>query len=119
MRDTFRADSEATPPEVVDMRTYELMATPLVYPGQTLRARVVAARLSRQTTPGDRTILLFPPGLEFIVAFFQNNRRVRWIEIFEFVWNIEFGQTARKVNFTVLIFQPLRQLLRGLALNVA
>ena len=30
------------PPEVTRMRTYELMATPLVYPGQTVRARVVA-----------------------------------------------------------------------------
>lgn len=30
------------PPEVVDMPVYELMATPLVYPGQTLSARVVA-----------------------------------------------------------------------------
>ena len=31
-----------TPPEVVDMRTYDLMATPLVYPGQKLEARVAA-----------------------------------------------------------------------------
>jgi ADP-ribosylglycohydrolase len=31
-----------TPPEVVRMRTYELMATPLVYPGQRVRARVIA-----------------------------------------------------------------------------
>jgi ADP-ribosylglycohydrolase len=31
-----------TPPDVVDMRTYELMATPLVYPGQTARARIIA-----------------------------------------------------------------------------
>jgi ADP-ribosylglycohydrolase len=30
------------PPEVQKMRTYELMATPLVYPGQTVRARVAA-----------------------------------------------------------------------------
>jgi hypothetical protein len=30
------------PPEVRNMRTYELMATPLVYPGQVVRARVVA-----------------------------------------------------------------------------
>ena len=29
------------PPEVVTMRTYELMACPLLYPGQTLKARVV------------------------------------------------------------------------------
>ena len=31
-----------TPPEVVDMRTYELMATPLVYPGQRVKAVVTA-----------------------------------------------------------------------------
>jgi ADP-ribosylglycohydrolase len=30
------------PPEVTRMRTYELMATPLVYPGQRVQARVVA-----------------------------------------------------------------------------
>jgi ADP-ribosylglycohydrolase len=30
------------PPEVIAMRTYELMASPLVYPGQKVRARVVA-----------------------------------------------------------------------------
>ena len=31
-----------TPPDVLKMRTYDLMATPLVYPGQTVKARVVA-----------------------------------------------------------------------------
>ena len=31
-----------TPPEVTRMRTYELMATPLVYPGQQVRARAIA-----------------------------------------------------------------------------
>ncbi len=31
-----------TPPEVLNMRTYDLMATPLLYPGQTLKARLVA-----------------------------------------------------------------------------
>lgn len=31
-----------TPRDVLDMRTYELMATPLVYPGQVVKARVVA-----------------------------------------------------------------------------
>ena len=35
------------PPEVVDMRTYDLMATPLVYPGQMLRARVVGGSAQR------------------------------------------------------------------------
>jgi ADP-ribosylglycohydrolase len=31
-----------TPPEVTRMRTYELMATPLVYPGQRVQARLIA-----------------------------------------------------------------------------
>jgi ADP-ribosylglycohydrolase len=32
------------PPEITRMRTYELMATPLVYSGETVRARVIADR---------------------------------------------------------------------------
>ena len=32
-----------SPPEMLNMRTYDLMATPLVYPGQTAQARVIAA----------------------------------------------------------------------------
>jgi ADP-ribosylglycohydrolase len=31
-----------SPPETLKMRTYDLMATPLIYPGQTVKARVVA-----------------------------------------------------------------------------
>jgi acyl-CoA synthetase (AMP-forming)/AMP-acid ligase II len=42
----------------------------LTYRELELRARAVAIRLSHQTAPGDRAILLFPPGLDFIVAFF-------------------------------------------------
>ena len=34
------------------------------------RARVLAARLLMHSEPGDRAILLFPPGLDFVVAFF-------------------------------------------------
>jgi acyl-CoA synthetase (AMP-forming)/AMP-acid ligase II len=34
------------------------------------RAHAVARRLARRTVRGDRAVLLFPPGLEFIVAFF-------------------------------------------------
>ena len=34
------------------------------------RARAVAARLAHRTVRGDRAVLLFPPGLDFIVAFF-------------------------------------------------
>ncbi|GAA2805496.1 fatty acyl-AMP ligase [Saccharopolyspora taberi] len=34
------------------------------------RALTVAGRLSRHCRPGDRALLLFPPGLDFIVAYF-------------------------------------------------
>jgi acyl-CoA synthetase (AMP-forming)/AMP-acid ligase II len=33
-------------------------------------AQALAARLTRVARPGDRAILVFPPGLEFLVAFF-------------------------------------------------
>jgi acyl-CoA synthetase (AMP-forming)/AMP-acid ligase II len=33
-------------------------------------AQALAARLTRIARPGDRAILVFPPGLEFLVAFF-------------------------------------------------
>ncbi|WP_375450728.1 ADP-ribosylglycohydrolase family protein [uncultured Devosia sp.] len=36
-----------SPPEMLKMRTYNLMATPLIYPGQTLRARVSAPAENR------------------------------------------------------------------------
>ncbi len=34
------------------------------------RARAIAAELSRRAEPGDRALLLFPPGLDFVTAFF-------------------------------------------------
>ncbi len=34
------------------------------------RARAVAVVLSRHAAPGDRALLLYPPGLEFLVGFF-------------------------------------------------
>jgi len=34
------------------------------------RARAVAASLAERVAPRERAMLLFPPGLEFIVAFF-------------------------------------------------
>ena len=35
-----------------------------------LRARAVAARLRQTLAPGERSLLLFPPCIEFIIAFF-------------------------------------------------
>ena len=34
------------------------------------KARVIASFLRKRAQPGDRVLLVFPPGLEFIEAFF-------------------------------------------------
>ena len=35
-----------------------------------LKARIIAAKLQSITNPGDRALLVYPPGLEYIAAFF-------------------------------------------------
>ncbi len=54
---TFLADGEAT-------------ATHLTFAAMDERARAIGALLQRAASPGDRALLLFPPGIEFISAFF-------------------------------------------------
>ena len=46
-------------PDVTRMRTYELMATPLIYPGQTLSARVIANKLNKGATAVALRILVY------------------------------------------------------------
>jgi ADP-ribosylglycohydrolase len=46
-------------PDVTRMRTYDLMATPLVYPGQTLSARVIADRRNRSGVAVALRLLVF------------------------------------------------------------
>ncbi|HEY2737196.1 MAG TPA: AMP-binding protein, partial [Thermoanaerobaculia bacterium] len=45
-------------------------AARLTYGELDRRARVIAAQLRASLVPGDRALLLYPPGLEFIAAFF-------------------------------------------------
>jgi acyl-CoA synthetase (AMP-forming)/AMP-acid ligase II len=42
----------------------------LTYGELNAAARALAARLARLVRPGDRALLVFPPGLEFMVAYF-------------------------------------------------
>ena len=59
-----------------DARVYTFLAdgevesAHLTFGGLERRARALAAELSTRCNPGDRVLLLFPPGLEFITAFF-------------------------------------------------
>ncbi|HEX6861714.1 MAG TPA: AMP-binding protein, partial [Thermoanaerobaculia bacterium] len=42
----------------------------LTYAALDARARAIAAALLRSVEPGDRALLLYPPGLDFVAAFF-------------------------------------------------
>jgi acyl-CoA synthetase (AMP-forming)/AMP-acid ligase II len=52
------------------LRDGEVEAERLTYGELDCRARAIAARLQAIASPGDRALLLYPPGLEFIAAFF-------------------------------------------------
>ncbi|HSG38239.1 MAG TPA: AMP-binding protein, partial [Thermoanaerobaculia bacterium] len=45
-------------------------AARLTWAGLDRRAREIAAALQARGLEGERAVLLFPPGLEFIAAFF-------------------------------------------------
>ena len=51
-----------TPPEVTRMRTYELMATPLVYSGQRVRARVIARSENASDVAVSLSALVYDAG---------------------------------------------------------
>src|ERR671925_393684 len=42
----------------------------LTYAELDLRARAIAASLQSQVPPGERALLLYPPGLDYVAAFF-------------------------------------------------
>jgi len=48
----------------------EEVADRLTYAGLDARARAIAAGLAEAVPPGERALLLYPPGLEFVAAFF-------------------------------------------------
>ncbi|MFP5285507.1 MAG: AMP-binding protein, partial [Thermoanaerobaculia bacterium] len=48
----------------------EEAADRLTYAGLDRRARAIAAALAGAVPPGERALLLHPPGLEFVAAFF-------------------------------------------------
>ncbi|MFC8047166.1 fatty acyl-AMP ligase [Nocardia sp. NPDC057353] len=68
LRERARTAPAATAYVFLDEHGAETAA--LTYAGLDLRARAVAARLAAVAGPGDRALLAFPPGLDFVVAFF-------------------------------------------------
>jgi acyl-CoA synthetase (AMP-forming)/AMP-acid ligase II len=54
------------------LRDGEIESAPLKAAQLRTRARRIAIQLREIVRPGDRALLLFPPGLEFITAFFAS-----------------------------------------------
>lgn len=52
------------------LRDGQAAEAPLTYRALDAQARAIAARLQEQGAAGERALLLFPPGLEFVSAFF-------------------------------------------------
>jgi amino acid adenylation domain-containing protein len=74
---TLRDVLQARAAEHAERRVYTFLSDSgeeedfLTYAGLEARARAIAARLrDLEVTPGERVLLLFPPGLDFIAAFF-------------------------------------------------
>jgi len=65
-----RADDLAKQPAFIFLTDGETKASELTYGELDRRARAIAARLQSLGAQGDRAILLYPPGLDYIAAFF-------------------------------------------------
>jgi FkbH-like protein len=66
----FRADRDGDRPAFTFLQNGETPAASLTWAGLRERALAVAARLRREAAPGERALLLYPAGLDFVAAFF-------------------------------------------------
>ena len=65
----WRAEHQPRQRAYTYLRDGEEDATDITYGELDLRARAIAAAIQRRACPGDRALLLYPSGLEFIAAF--------------------------------------------------
>jgi acyl transferase domain-containing protein/acyl-CoA synthetase (AMP-forming)/AMP-acid ligase II/acyl carrier protein len=65
-----RAQTEPDRRAYVFLQDGEVEGGALTFAGLDERARAIAADLQARARPGDRVLLLYPPGLEFMAAFF-------------------------------------------------
>nr|VFJ52093.1 MAG: Acyl-CoA synthetase (AMP-forming)/AMP-acid ligase II [Candidatus Kentron sp. FW] len=66
----YRAQTQPDKITYTFLKDGEVEEASLTYGQLDLQARAIAARLQEIATPGDRALLLYPSGLEFISAFF-------------------------------------------------
>src|SRR5262245_60537255 len=66
----FRADHQRDDRAYTFLRDGEVESATTTYGELDRKSRAIAAWLQDQAAPGARALLLYPPGLEFIPAFF-------------------------------------------------
>ncbi|WP_392533894.1 AMP-binding protein [Nostoc sp. C117] len=67
---SYRAKNQPEQKAYAFLRDGETEEVSLTYRELDLQAQAIATHLLSLKSPGDRALLLYPPGLEFIVAFF-------------------------------------------------
>jgi acyl-CoA synthetase (AMP-forming)/AMP-acid ligase II len=67
---SYRAHNQPDQRVFTFLRSGEVETAALTYAELHLQAQTIAAKLQSIAQPGERALLLFQPGLEFIVAFF-------------------------------------------------
>ncbi|MBE9144074.1 AMP-binding protein [Planktothrix mougeotii] len=65
----LRALIEPDKTSFIFLQDGEREATKLTYKELEQQAKAIASQLQKIATPGDRALLLYPPGLDFITAF--------------------------------------------------
>ncbi|MEM9906084.1 MAG: AMP-dependent synthetase, partial [Cyanobacteria bacterium P01_D01_bin.44] len=66
----FRAGHQASQVAYTFLQDGETQAETLTYQELDQRAQIIATRLQLMAPSGERALLLYPPGLEYIAAFF-------------------------------------------------
>jgi acyl-CoA synthetase (AMP-forming)/AMP-acid ligase II len=67
---SYRAHNQPNQKVFTFLRSGEVETAELTYAELHLQAQTIAVKLQSITQPGERALLLFQPGLEFILAFF-------------------------------------------------
>ncbi len=66
----YRADTQPLDRAYVYLKDGEVETGTLTYQALDQTARAIAVQLHKHVRPGDRVLLAYPPGLDFITAFF-------------------------------------------------
>lgn len=66
----YRAQNDSDQTAYTYLQSGEIEAGSLTYQQLAVQARAIATKLQQLNTSGSRALLLYPPGLEFVAAFF-------------------------------------------------